>query len=57
MDIGVRGVAVLLSFMCGIPVNKIPHIFGVAVFSKPTLCDVCAFKTTVFGETNLFVVL
>ena len=54
-DIGVCGVAVLLSFLC-IPVNKIPHC-GVAVISNPTVCDVCAFKPTVFGETKLFAVL
>ena len=54
-DIGVCGVAVLLSFLCGIPVNKIPHC-GVAVISNPTVCDVCAFKPTVFGETKLFAV-
>ena len=54
-DTGVCGVAVLLSFLCGIPVNKIPHC-GVAVISKPTVCDVCAFKPTVFGETKLFAV-
>ena len=49
-DIGVCGVAVLLSFLCGIPVNKISHC-GVAVISNPTVCDVCAFQPTVFGET------
>ena len=54
-DIGVCGVAVLLSFLCGIPVNKILHC-GVAVISNPTVCDVCAFKPTVFGETKLFAV-
>ena len=54
-DIGVCGVAVLRSFLCGIPVNKIPHC-GVAVISNPTVCDVCAFKPTVFGETKLFAV-
>ena len=43
-------------FLCGIPVNKIPHC-GVAVISNPTVCDVCAFKPTVFGETKLFAVL
>ena len=52
-DIGVCGVAVLLSFWCGIPVNKIPHC-GVAVISNPTVRDVCAFKPTVFSETKLF---
>ena len=55
-DIGVCGVALLLSFLCGIPVNKIPHC-GVAVISNPTVCDFCAFKPTVFGETKLFAVL
>ena len=55
-DIRVCGVAVLLSFLCGIPVNKIP-LCGVAVISNPTVCDVvCAFKPTVFGETKLFAV-
>ena len=43
----------LLIFLRGIPVNKIPHC-GVAVISNPTVCDVCAFKPTVFGETILF---
>ena len=55
-DIGVCGVAVLPSFLCGIPVKKIPHC-GVAVISNPTVCDVCAFKPAVFGETKLFAVL
>ena len=55
-SIGVCGVAVLLSFLCGIPVNKIPHC-GFAVISNPTVCDVCAFKLTVFGERKLFAVL
>ena len=55
-DIGVCGVAVLLSFLCGIPVNKISHR-GVAVISNPTVCDVCSFQPTVFGETKLFAVL
>ena len=54
-DIEVCGVAVLLSFLCGILVNKIPQC-GVAVISNPTVCDVCAFKPTVFGETKLFAV-
>ena len=44
-DIGVCGVAVLLSFLCGI------------TMSNPTVCDVCAIKPTVFGETKLFAVL
>ena len=46
----------LLSFLCGIPVNKISHC-GAAVISNPTVCDVCAFKRTVFGERKLFAVL
>ena len=53
--IGCNG-AVLLGFLCGIPVNKIPH-FGVAVISNPTVRDVWVFKPTVFGETKLFAVL
>ena len=54
-DIRVCGVAVLLSFLCGIPVNKIPHC-GVAVNSNPMVCDAYAFKPTVFGERKLFAV-
>ena len=54
------GFAVLRSvgqfFVCGIPVNKIPHC-GIAVISKPTVCNVCAFKPTVSGKTKLFAVL
>ena len=50
------GFAVLVSFLCGIPVNKIPHC-SVAVIPNCTVCDVCAFKPTVFGETKLFAVL
>ena len=46
----------LLSVLCSILVNKIPHC-GVAVISNPTVCDVCAFKPMVFGEMKLFVVL
>ena len=56
-DIGVCGAAALLCrLLCGTPVNKIPHC-GVAVISNPTVYDVCAFKTTVLGETKLFTVL
>ena len=55
-DIGVCGVVVLLSFLCGIPVIKIPHC-GVAVIPNRTVCDVRAFKPTVLGETKLFAVL
>ena len=56
-DIGVCGVTVLLSFLRGIPVNKIPHCGGAVLISNPTVCDVCAFKPTVFGETKLVAVL
>ena len=49
-------VAVLLSFLCSIPVNKVPPC-GIMVISNPTACGVCAFKPTVFSETELFVVL
>ena len=47
-DIGVCGVVVLLSVLCGIPVNKISHC-GVAVIPNPTMW--------VFGEMKLFAVL
>ena len=46
----------LLIFLCGVAVNKIPPC-GVAVISNPAVCDVCVFKPTVFGETKLFAVL
>ena len=36
--------------------NKI-SICGVAVISNPTVCDVCVFYATVFGEMKLFAVL
>ena len=39
-------------FLCGIPENKIPH-WGIAVISNPTVCDVCVFKRTVFGENEI----
>ena len=52
---GFAAVPVLLRFLRGIPVNKIPHCV-VAVISNPTVCDVCAFKPTLFGETKLFAV-
>lgn len=55
-DIGVCGVAVLLSFLCGISVNKIPHC-GIAVISNPAVCVVCVFKPPVYGETKLFAML
>ena len=38
---GVCGVAVLLIFLRGVAVNKIPSC-GVAVISNPAVCDVCA---------------
>ena len=37
------GFAVLVSFLCRIPVNKIPH-YGIAVISKPMVCNICAFN-------------
>ena len=54
---GTWGFAVLqcCSVFC-IPVNKIPHC-GIAVISKPTVCDVCAFQPMVSGKTKLFAVL
>ena len=55
-DIGVCGVVRLLSFYCGISVNKIPHC-GIAVISNPAVCVVGFFKPPVFGETKLFAVL
>ena len=50
------GCAVLLSFLCGILVNKIPH-GGIAVISNTTVCDVCAFKPMVFSKMKLYAVL
>ena len=55
-DMGICGVAVLMFFKCGDAVNKI-SICGVAVISNPTVCDVCVFHATVFGEMKLFAVL
>ena len=55
-DIGVCSVAVLLSFLCSIPVNKIPH-FGIVAISNPVVCDVCTFQPTVFSEAKLVAVL
>ena len=43
-------------FLCGIPVNKIPHC-GIVVISNTTVCDVCAIKPTVFGKMKLCAVL
>ena len=39
---GVCGVAVLLIFLRGVAVNKIPA-WGVAVIPNPAVCDVCVF--------------
>ena len=36
------GVAVLLIFLRGVAVNKIPA-YGVAVIPNPAVCDVCVF--------------
>ena len=55
-DMGICGVAVLMFFECGDAVNKI-SIYGVAVISNPTVCDVCVFHPAVFGEMKLFAVL
>ena len=41
-DMGVCGVAVLLIFLRGVAVNKIPA-YGVAVIPNPAVCDVCVF--------------
>ncbi len=43
-------------FLSGVAVNKIPSC-GVAVISNPTVCDICVFKPTVFGETQLVAML
>ena len=43
--------------LCGIPVNKTPKYCGIAVISNSTVCDVCVFKPTVFGEMKLCAVL
>ena len=40
-------------FYCGDAVNKI-SIYGVAVISNPSVCDVCVFHAAVFGEMKLF---
>ena len=48
---GTLGFVVLLFFLCAISVNKISPC-GAAVISNPTVCDVCVFKSTVFGETK-----
>ena len=50
--LGICGVAVLGIFSCGVAVNKISAC-GVAVFLNLTVCDVCVFKSAVFGETKL----
>ena len=46
--------AVLFRFLCGIPVNIIPHC-GIAVFSCAMF--VPAFKPTVFGKMKLCAVM
>ena len=53
---GICGVAVLVLFYCGDAVNKI-SIWGAAVISNPSVCDVSLFHTAVFGEMKLFGVL
>ena len=56
---GTWGFAVLQCtcfFYCGDAVNKI-SICGVAVISNPSVCDVCVFHASVFGEMKLFAVL
>ena len=55
-DIRICGVAVLMSFYFGDAVNKI-SICGVAVILYPTVCNVCVFRSAVFGEMKLFAVL
>ena len=52
---GTLGFTVLVSFYCGISVNKIPSC-SIAVISNPAVCVVCVFKPLVFGETKLFAV-
>ena len=39
-------------FYCGDAVNKISFC-GVAVNSNPSVCDVCVFHASVFGEMKL----
>lgn len=51
---GTWGFAVLMFFSCGDAVNKI-SIYGVAVISNLTVCDVCVFHAGVFGEMKLLV--
>ena len=55
-DMGICGVAVLMSFYCGDAVNKI-SICGAAVILNPSVCDVCVFHVAVFGEMKLFAML
>ena len=52
-DNGVFSVVVVLySFLCSIPVNKIPRC-GIAVISNPTVCDDCTFNF----DWSLFLVM
>ena len=48
------GFAVLLSFLCGIPVSKSHIVVLSVVVSNPTVCSICAFKPMLFGKTKLF---
>ena len=48
--------ALLIVFCRCDAVNKI-STWSVAVFSNPTVCDVCVFHDAVFGEMKLFAVL
>ena len=53
---GTSGVAVKMFFLFGDAVNKF-SICGVAVISNLSVCNVCVFHATVFGEMKLFAVL
>ena len=55
-DMGICGVAVLMSFYCGDAVNKI-SICGVVVILNPSVCNVCVFHSVVFCDMKLFAVL
>ena len=55
-DMGICGVVVLMCFYCGDAVSGI-SICGVAVISKPSVCDVCVFHVAVFDEMKLFAAL
>ena len=45
-DMGICGVAMLMSFQCGDLVNKI-LTYGVAAISNLTVCNVCVFHAAV----------